>query len=109
MVPSQASANIREPDPRFRRRYDWQIVQAFYDAGHSASDCVAHFGFSSKTWHNAIKRGAIRTRPHAIPIEQLLAAPRGRGHLKKRLLREGLLASRCRGTQIPTGCPSGAK
>jgi len=87
---------VLEPDPRFRRRYDWKRVQAFYDEGHSVSECVAHFGFSAKTWHDAMKRGAIRTRPHAMPIEQLLAAPRGRGHLKKRLLKAGLLLSRCR-------------
>jgi 5-methylcytosine-specific restriction endonuclease McrA len=82
-------------DKRAARRYDWSVVQAYYDAGHSASDCVAHFGFSSKTWHDAMKRGAIRTRPHAMPIKQLLAAPRARGHLKKRLLRAGLLPSHC--------------
>jgi 5-methylcytosine-specific restriction endonuclease McrA len=87
---------VKEPDPRFRRRYDWAIVQAYYDAGHSVSDCVARFGFSSKTWHDAMKRGAIRTRPPAMPIEQLLAAPRDRGHLKKRLLKAGLLPTRCR-------------
>jgi 5-methylcytosine-specific restriction endonuclease McrA len=82
-------------DERAARRYDWSVVQAYYDAGHSVSECVAHFGFSNKTWHDAMKRGAVRTRPHAMPIEQLLAAPRARGHLKKRLVRAGLLPSRC--------------
>jgi 5-methylcytosine-specific restriction endonuclease McrA len=82
-------------DKRAARRYDWSVVQAYYDAGHSVSDCVAHFGFSNKTWHDAMKRGAIRTRPHAMPIEELLAAPRARGHLKKRLLKAGLLPSHC--------------
>lgn len=24
---------VREPDERFRRRYDWKIVQAYYDGG----------------------------------------------------------------------------
>lgn len=86
---------VREPDPRFRRRYDWSVVQAYYDAGHSVNDCVAHFGFSKKTWHAAKNRGDIRTRPHAMPIEALLAAPRDRGHLKSRLSKEGLLAPRC--------------
>jgi 5-methylcytosine-specific restriction endonuclease McrA len=83
-------------DRRAARRYDWSVVQTYYDAGHSVSECVAHFGFSAKTWHDAMKRGAIRTRPHAMPIEHLLAAPRARGHLKKRLLKAGLLPSRCR-------------
>ncbi|HYB24217.1 MAG TPA: HNH endonuclease [Solirubrobacteraceae bacterium] len=85
----------REPDPRFRRRYDWNAVQAYYDSGHSVNECVAHFGFSKQTWHAAKNRGAIITRPHAMPLEQLLSAPRCRTHLKKRLLQAGLLGDRC--------------
>jgi 5-methylcytosine-specific restriction endonuclease McrA len=86
---------VVEPDPRFRRRYDWQLVQAYYDDGHSVNDCVARFGFSKQTWHAARNRGDITTRPHGMPIEQLLAAPRNRSHLKKRLTRAGLLPSDC--------------
>lgn len=99
---------VIEPDPSFRRRYNWSEVQAYYDEGHSVNQCVAHFGFSKQTWHAAKTRGDIVTRPHAMPIEQLLAAPRNRNHLKKRLIRAGLLASNCqqcgisdwRGTRI---------
>ena len=69
---------VREPDPRFRRRYDWSVVQASYDAGHSVNDCVAHFGFSKKTWHAAKNRGDIRTRPHAMPIADHSQAQRTR-------------------------------
>ncbi len=86
---------VRNPDPRFRRRYDWQAVQAYYDAGHSVNECVARFGFSKQTWHAAKQRGDIVTRPHAMPIEALLAAPRCRTHVKKRLLKAGLLDNRC--------------
>jgi 5-methylcytosine-specific restriction endonuclease McrA len=86
---------VLEPDARFRRRYDWQTVQAYYDEGHSVNECVGHFGFSKATWHKAKNRGDIRTRPHGMPIEQLLAAPRNRNHLKKRLVSLGLLSRRC--------------
>jgi 5-methylcytosine-specific restriction endonuclease McrA len=86
---------VLEPDARFRRRYDWKVVQAYYDEGHSVNECVAHFGFSKATWHKAKNRGEIRTRPHGMPIEQLLAAPRNRNHLKKRLVSLGLMARRC--------------
>jgi 5-methylcytosine-specific restriction endonuclease McrA len=86
---------VLEPDPRFRRRYDWKLVQAYYDAGHSVNECVAHFGFSKGTWHKAKNRGDISTRPHGMDIETLLAAPRNRNHLKKRLVRAGLLPSDC--------------
>ncbi len=86
---------VREPDPRFRRRYDWDAVQAFYDAGHTVNECVVQFGFSKQTWHAAKNRGDIVTRPHAMPIDMLLSAPRNRNHVKKRLLRAGLLPNRC--------------
>jgi hypothetical protein len=87
--------SVSEPDPRFRRRYNWEAVQAYYDAGHSVNHCVAHFGFSKQTWHAAKNRGDVVTRPHAMSIEMLLSAPRSRSHLKKRLLRAGLLDNRC--------------
>jgi hypothetical protein len=86
---------VRQPDSRFRRRYDWIEVQSFYDAGHSVNECVARFGFSKQTWHAAKNRGDIVTRPHAMPIERLLSAPRCRTHLKKRLLSAGLLRNIC--------------
>src|SRR5690242_16531459 len=31
-------------DERFARRYDWDAVQRFYDAGHSVRECVKAFG-----------------------------------------------------------------
>lgn len=86
---------VREPDPRFRRRYDWNVVQAYYDLGHTVEECVAQFGFSKETWHAAKKRGAIVTQSRAMPIEQLLSAPRNRTHLKRRLLAAGLLHECC--------------
>ncbi len=92
---SYHARRVREPDPRFRRRYDWRVVQAYYDAGHSVNECVAHFGFSKQTWHAAKNRGEVVTRPHAMPINVLLSGPRDRAHLKKRLLKAGLLANRC--------------
>jgi hypothetical protein len=30
---------VREPDQRFRRRYDWKLVQAYYDRGHTVREC----------------------------------------------------------------------
>jgi transposase-like protein len=79
------------------RRYDWKIVQEYYDDGHSARDCKRRFGFSSQTWHEAVRRGAIVTRPQAAPIEIFLVSGRrtSRTHLKRRLLAEGLKENRC--------------
>ncbi len=79
------------------RRYDWQEVQRYHDMGHSARECMARFGFSSETWHQARLRGDLCTRPAAAPISTYLVKGRrvARSHLKGRLLAEGLKESRC--------------
>jgi hypothetical protein len=85
----------KPPDQRFNRRYDWDEVQRFYDAGYSISDCQGYFGFSRKTFNDARLRGVIVTRPQAMPVEKLLGGRRQRGHLKRRLIRLGLKQERC--------------
>jgi hypothetical protein len=79
------------------RRHDWDLIQAYHDAGHSMRECQKRFGFSSKTWADAAARGAIRPRPAAAPIELYLVTGRktSRTHLKRRLLNEGLKRNRC--------------
>ncbi|MGE5281818.1 MAG: HNH endonuclease [Chloroflexota bacterium] len=84
-------------DDRCARRYDWSEIQKAVDAGLSKSDCEKRFGFCSATWSKAVKRGAIVPREWIIPIDELLVVgrKRGRGHLKNRLIREGLKENRC--------------
>jgi len=84
-------------DARCARRYDWEAIQRYYDLGHSVRDCRAQFGFSMQTWHAAVQRGAIRSRPAALPMEELLVAGtyRSRHNLKLRLLNEGMKSRRC--------------
>jgi DNA-binding CsgD family transcriptional regulator len=83
-------------DARAARRYDWKVIQRYYDEGRSMEECRARFGFSTAAWSSAVRRGDVVSRGNAMPIEQLLAAPRGRAHLKRRLIKAGLLSSRCR-------------
>lgn len=84
-------------DSRCARRYDWSAVQEYYDRGHSIRECIAQFGFSSKTWHDAVARGAVVARPAKMASERFFAAgtPRSRTYLKSRLLAEGLKKPRC--------------
>ena len=70
-------------------------MQRYYDEGHSITDCQIHFGFSRQTWQEAKRRGAVSSRPQAMPLEELLSRPRNRGHLKRRLVHLGLKAERC--------------
>jgi hypothetical protein len=80
------------PKEDFARRYDWETIRAYYDAGHSMTECGRHFGFSRNAWWDAIRRGAIEPRPRLEPIELVLNGekPRNRYHVKSRLLAEGL-------------------
>jgi hypothetical protein len=95
---SYHARRLGEPvDERGARRYDWSEVQRYYDEGYSVDACVARFGFSKQSWHAAMLRGALTTRPAALPLAELLVAstPRGRWNLKRRLVAAGLKAPRC--------------
>ena|ERR1700681_191671 len=78
-----------------RRKYDWSEIQRYYDEGHSYRQCREKFGFNSMSFWKARRRGEIRTRPLAIPIEQLLKHGKSRQNIKQRLLRAGILENRC--------------
>jgi hypothetical protein len=84
-------------DDRFARRYDWGVVQAAVEEGLSLRECMQRFGFSRDAWRKAVKRGDIVPRDWVMPIELLLVVGRRtqRGHLKRRLIREGLKENRC--------------
>jgi hypothetical protein len=82
--------------PDRRRKYDWNSIQAYYDAGHSYRKCKREFGFCAVSWTNAVKRGELRPRVFGMPIPELLASPnRNRKHVKARLVRAGLLGNEC--------------
>jgi len=90
-------------DERCARRYDWKIIRAHYEAGHSLAECIDRFGFSRQAWHEAVQRGAIAPRPAAMPIEDLLVAGvyRGRRNLKERLIRAGIMENKCESCGLP--------
>jgi DNA invertase Pin-like site-specific DNA recombinase len=79
-------------DRRCRLRYEWADVQTYYDEGHSIRECCLRFGFSAASWHQAVKRGDVVSRPIGMPLAKLLAAdtPRGRWNIKQRLLSAGI-------------------
>jgi hypothetical protein len=89
-------------DQKPSRRYDWTIVQAYYDAGHTVRECQECFGFSSAAWTQAVARGDAVARPKEMPIQELLTGSRSRRHLKRRLVRAGLLTAACSECGITT-------
>ena len=72
-------------------------MQRYYDEGHSITECQARFGFARRTFTDAVKRGAVLTRPRTAPLDLYLVNGRrtNRTHLKGRLLRTGLKENRC--------------
>lgn len=86
-----------ERDSRFARRYDWDEIQRTYDSGLSREGCEQKFGCSRAAWYEAVKRGALIVRPNKLSMEELLVAgkPRNRGHIRARLVKEGLKEERC--------------
>ena len=86
-----------QPDEKFNRRYDWEEVQRYYEAGHTVRECREHFGFANQTWNNAVKRGDVRARARAIPLVDLLkrGPVRNRLNIKLRLIRAGLKDGTC--------------
>ncbi len=72
----------RPIDTRCARRYDWAEIQAYYDAGHSVSECQARFGFARASWSDARRRGDVVARQHPRPIELLVETSKSRSNLK---------------------------
>ena len=85
------------PKENFARRYDWDEIRAYYEAGHSMTACRKRFGFSRHAWWDAIRRGVIHPRPRAIPMDAILVSGRrrNRNHVKLRLVQAGLKELRC--------------
>jgi len=76
-------------------KYDWAAVQAYYDAGHSYRECMQHFGFCSAAWTAAVRKGVLKARARAWPIERILREAKSRRNIKDRLLPAGILENRC--------------
>jgi DNA-binding CsgD family transcriptional regulator len=83
-------------DPRFAKRIDWNAVQTYYDEGHSVRDCIRAFGFSSWSWHSAVKRGAITPRPAFRPLDEIRPEHSARTGTSK----EQVAAGRAKGREL---------
>lgn len=86
--------------PRGVYKYDWPLIQKFYDEGHGYLECRERFGFAKDTWIKAIQCGRILVRPRQWPIARILTESRSRYTVKRRLLDAGLLRNVCDGCGI---------
>ena len=87
--------DISHPGQRGRMKYDWAAIRAFYDAGHSFSDCQRQFGFCRASWTKAVQRSAIDPRGKEWSVERVLAESRSRLTIKRTLLKVGIIENRC--------------
>ena len=79
-----------------RKRYDWAVVRAYYEAGASYRKCKTHFGFSTATWTKAVRAGRVVPRRMKVwSAEEALANSRSRKTIKVHLLRAGIIVNRC--------------
>ncbi len=77
-------------------RYDWAAIQRYYDEGHSVAECINRFGFTRGAWFKAVERRAVVPRPRAMALDKLLvAAPRDRHNIKRRLIAAGIKRNEC--------------
>ena len=76
-------------------KYDWALIQRYYDEGNGYLRCREKFGFAKDTWIKAIKYGRIAVRPREWPLERILQVSRSRYTVKRRLLAAGLLKNVC--------------
>ena len=90
-------------------KYNWKIIQKYYNTGKSIRQCMKKFGFASRSWGNASERGDIKSRTRVIPIEKYLVkychddCHGDRGNIKRRLIHEGILKNKCyQCGQLPT-------
>lgn len=80
---------------------NWCEIQSIYNDLQSIRTTATSCGISKRSIEKATKRGdLILIKKEPIPIEELLVIDRpqtSRGHLKRRLLKEGLLLNQCAG------------
>jgi DNA-binding CsgD family transcriptional regulator len=52
---------------RDQKRYDWAGISAYYEDGHSPSECQREFAISNGAWYAAVQRGTIVLRDPGRP------------------------------------------
>jgi len=75
------------------KNYDWAVIRAYYDVGHTRTECQERFGFSNGAWHRAVNRGDIVPRPkssgfRATEKRTLIAMLRAEGKSYVEIARE---------------------
>jgi len=76
-------------------RYDWSLVQEYYDEGHSMAATLQYFGMTNASWYKAIKRGALVTLSEEETLREKLKVVKNRMSIKAILLKLGHVKYEC--------------
>ena len=80
-----------------QRQYDWTEIQEYHNV-HNRAECIRKFGCTNGSWDKAIARGVLKSVDHRLTLDVLLVDGRkatSRLHLKKKLIKAGLLVNVC--------------
>jgi hypothetical protein len=53
---------------RTGRDINWAAVKAWYDADHTRDECMEKFGFSKRSWRQAVELGLVTPRPPGTQV-----------------------------------------
>jgi hypothetical protein len=93
-------------------RYDWQAIRAYYEEGHTITECRERFGFSPGAWDQAVTRGDVVPRGtpdpkrHSHKTRKAVAGLLERGYSQARISRDlriskGTVAFHARNLGVP--------
>ena len=79
-----------------RKIYVWGKISAYYNKGHTYTECKNKFGFSVATWQKAIKRGDIAPRDNTKSVEdRIQSGKRLTSNLKNSIQLNGIIGTKC--------------
>lgn len=78
-------------------KYNWDEIQAYFDAGHTEKECRAKYGYSGTALFRARKNGTVDIGTRNLSIERFLvrSTTTDSHWLKKRLVKEGIMENVC--------------
>lgn len=85
---------------------DWEVVQTYYNLGHTRQECMVRFGFSKRAWAEAVSRGDLHPRAPGTPavrrtrdaVKRGLAEGKCQAEIARELgLRKSIVAYHARG------------
>jgi hypothetical protein len=89
---SKCPAMKERNNSKLRGKYDWDLIQEYYDAGYSQRDIRKKFNISSGTIHGAVKDKKLIGRDRKSAVA--LARSQGKGKMSEAALKKSAVRAR---------------